>query len=164
MLPRATPPPNRNLQEASNLRWFRNQLRADNDAYLNNTTNIMTESSSPTVTKAITDKINTYNLLMQLATLQHRKRKRPTIPTFLVCVATHEGEWSRDLFSFIEEMTGLVKRRATTDTSVGFKPAQVAAEFRKRAKDRIATAVVAGFGRTLAEAGKPCLASLNSSY
>ena len=135
--------------------WFAREVEAEEMARATGIKNVMDAVLSPVITDAVKRKYNTYSLLTQLAVLQHAKRARRCRPKFLACIISHEGEMSSDVFTLIEDLTKLVKKAAAADFLLGYSPVQIAAQFRRRAKDRIATAVAAGFGRTLASIGYP---------
>ena len=100
--------------------------------------------------------------MTNLAKLQKAKRAREFAPQFLACVVSHEGEMSSDVFLIIEQLALCVRANAENDGTCGYPPAQVSAEFRRRAKDSVATAIATGFGRALCTTGFPTVASVGA--
>ena len=143
--------------------WFQKEAVAESIAAEVGTENAMSTQNSPTVAATVKKKFATYSLMTSIAALQKAKRVRDFVPRFMACVVSHEGEMSSDVFAIIEELAKCVRVNALTDTSCGYPPAQVSAEFRRRAKDRIATAVAAGFGRALSTVGYPSPATVEVS-
>ena len=98
--------------------------------------------------------------MTELSALQCAKRMRVGQPKFMACIVSHEGEMSPDVFGLIEQMAKRVKKQVSTDFISGYPPEQVSAEFRRRAKDRIATVVASGIGRAFCSVGLPTPATV----
>ena len=118
--------------------------------------------NSPAVAATVKKKFATYSLMTNLAKLQKAKRAREFASQFLACVVSHEGEMSSDVFLIIEQLALCVRANAENDATCGYPPAQVSAEFRRRAKDSVATAIATGFGRALCTTGFPTVASVGA--
>jgi hypothetical protein len=140
--------------------WFNAEHACEKDAATLNTPNNMLALPSKPIADAIKLKQTTYSLLHKLAILQHAKGARPTIPRFMSCIMSHEGEWSPDFFDFFEDMTRLAKAHACKDTLMGDTPSKLAASFRQNAKDRLVCVMIAGLGKGLLLAGLPSLSAV----
>ena len=103
---------------------------------------------TPVVGTVVKNKVTKYSPLMRVLEAHHLLKKRSNMPKFYACIASHGGELSPHFHEVIELLAAQVKQRYKRERPMdGLTPAQAAASFRTRFKDRIATVVAKGFGR-----------------
>ena len=103
---------------------------------------------TPVVATVVKNKVTKYSPLMRVLEAHHLLKKRSNMPKFYACIASHGGELSPHFHEVIELLAAQVKQRYKRERPMdGLTPAQAAASFRTRFKDRIATVVAKGFGR-----------------
>jgi hypothetical protein len=107
---------------------------------------------TPALASAESVKIKTYAPLTHMAELLQRNGSRRSVPKFLPCIISHEGEFSPGCFELIEWLTSVYKRQCSREgpRPDGLTLTQLTATFRTRLKDNLITAVVTGFGGMLA--------------
>jgi hypothetical protein len=112
---------------------------------------------TPAVLRRVKVKNEHYTPLLIKAQLQLVARRSRQKIGFLAAIVTHTGQFSNGIFSAIEflSMAALRRAKAAGHRDDGVTPARFTAGFRTALKDRLATAIVTGYGKMLGAAGLP---------
>ena len=96
--------------------------------------------------------------IMTIAEKQFKKGNRTTVPTFVAAIISHTDELAPELITFIEHVTKQYARTISpTDLEDGVSRARRTSIFRCRYKDALMAAMAEGWGRTIADVGRPWL-------
>ena len=87
----------------------------------------------------------------------YERRRRQSRPEFFGCIASHEGEWSKDVIAMIESIA--MSRYAQVHRGLrrrdGVKPSGASAQVRAMLRDRFAITLAKGWGKQLRAGGFP---------
>ena len=98
--------------------------------------------------------------MLTIAEKQFKKGNRSTIPKFVAAIISHTGEFAPELITYIEQVTKQYARTITpTDLEDGISRSRRTSIFRCRYKDALMAALAEGWGRTIADAGRPWLST-----